>query len=172
MPVSYIDIPTGVSHSAQEKMSREVFDAIHQAWPIPDTRILIREWPAELVSQDGRIETAPMRPHQHRCRRSLRQETRRRAVAERITRENQLGPDVLPGVPARSGGTWRSPSDGESDGARVVGCRQVGIRLAGLDQSPCSAWPEPGVLSPSRTAPAPSHSARPAHDRAAAQRRE
>ena len=62
MPVSYIDIPTGVSHSAQEKMSREVFDAIHQAWPIPDTRILIREWPAESVSQDGRIETAPMRP--------------------------------------------------------------------------------------------------------------
>jgi len=62
MPVSYIDIPTGVSHSAKEKMSREVFDAIHQAWPIPDTRILIREWPAESVSQDGRIETAPMRP--------------------------------------------------------------------------------------------------------------
>ena len=66
MPVSYIDIPTGVSHSAKEKMSREVFDAIHQAWPIPDTRILIREWPAESVSQDGRIETALTgreRPH-------------------------------------------------------------------------------------------------------------
>jgi hypothetical protein len=29
MPVSYIDIPGGVSHSAKEKMSREVFDAIH-----------------------------------------------------------------------------------------------------------------------------------------------
>ena len=62
MPVSYIDIPTDVSQGAKEKMSREVFDAIHQAWPIPDTRILIREWPAESVSQDGRIETAPIRP--------------------------------------------------------------------------------------------------------------
>jgi hypothetical protein len=30
--------------------------------PIPDTRILIREWPAGAVSQDGRIESAPMRP--------------------------------------------------------------------------------------------------------------
>ena len=62
MPVSYIDIPSGVSHSAKEKMSREVFDAIHEAWPVPDTRILIREWPAESVSQDGRIEDSPMRP--------------------------------------------------------------------------------------------------------------
>jgi hypothetical protein len=62
MPVSYIDIPSGVSHSAKEKMSREVFDAIHEAWPIPDTRILIRDWPAESVSQDGHIEDSPMRP--------------------------------------------------------------------------------------------------------------
>jgi hypothetical protein len=62
MPVSYIDIPSGVSHGAKEKMAREVFDAIHKAWPIPDTRILIREWPAESVSQDGVIEDAPMRP--------------------------------------------------------------------------------------------------------------
>jgi hypothetical protein len=45
MPVSYIDIPSGLSHSAKEKMSREVFDAIHEAWPIPDTRILIRDPP-------------------------------------------------------------------------------------------------------------------------------
>jgi phenylpyruvate tautomerase PptA (4-oxalocrotonate tautomerase family) len=62
MPVSYIDIPTGVSGSAKEKMVKEVYDAIHEAWPIPDTRILIREWPFEAVSQDGRIERTPMRP--------------------------------------------------------------------------------------------------------------
>ena len=44
-------------------MSGEVFDAIHEAWRIPDTRILIRECPpAESVSQDGRIEDSPMRP--------------------------------------------------------------------------------------------------------------
>jgi hypothetical protein len=35
---------------------------VHAAWPIPDTRVLIREWPDEAVSQDGRIERVPMRP--------------------------------------------------------------------------------------------------------------
>jgi phenylpyruvate tautomerase PptA (4-oxalocrotonate tautomerase family) len=62
MPVSYIDIPSGVSTSAKEKLVKEVYDAIHEAWPIPDTRILLREWPDEAVSQDGRMEKTPMRP--------------------------------------------------------------------------------------------------------------
>jgi hypothetical protein len=62
MPVSYIDIPSDVSHSAMQKMTEEVFAAIHEAWPIPDTRILVREWPAGSVSQDGRFDAAPMRP--------------------------------------------------------------------------------------------------------------
>jgi phenylpyruvate tautomerase PptA (4-oxalocrotonate tautomerase family) len=62
MPVSYIDIPSGVSTSAKEKLVKEVYNAIHEAWPIPDTRILLREWPHEAVSQDGRMEKTPMRP--------------------------------------------------------------------------------------------------------------
>jgi phenylpyruvate tautomerase PptA (4-oxalocrotonate tautomerase family) len=62
MPVSYIDIPAGVTDSAKEKMVKEVYEAIHDAWPIPDTRILVREWPFEAVSQDGRVESTPMRP--------------------------------------------------------------------------------------------------------------
>ena len=62
MPVAYIDIPTGVNDGAKTKIFKEVYEAIHDAWPIPDTRVLIREWPAEAVSQDGRIELVPMRP--------------------------------------------------------------------------------------------------------------
>ena len=62
MPVAYIDIPTGVNDGAKTKIFKEVYEAIHDAWPIPDTRVLIREWPAEAVSQDGRIENVPMRP--------------------------------------------------------------------------------------------------------------
>ena len=62
MPVAYIDIPTGVGDGAKEKIFREMYEAIHQAWPIPDTRVLIREWPNATVSQDGRIENVPMRP--------------------------------------------------------------------------------------------------------------
>ena len=62
MPVAYIDIPTGVNDGAKKKIFTEMYEAIHQAWPIPDTRVLIREWPNEAVSQDGRIEDVPMRP--------------------------------------------------------------------------------------------------------------
>lgn len=62
MPVSYIDIPSGVSRDAKEGMVKDIYEAIHEAWPIPDTRILVREWPADSVSQDGRMDEAPMRP--------------------------------------------------------------------------------------------------------------
>jgi hypothetical protein len=62
MPVSYIDMSTGVSQSAKEKLVKELRDAIEEAWPIGDTRILLREWPYQSVSQDGRIEERPMRP--------------------------------------------------------------------------------------------------------------
>jgi len=62
MPVAYIDVPTGVNDNAKKKIFTELYEAIHEAWPIPDTRVLIREWPDEAVSQDGRIELVPMRP--------------------------------------------------------------------------------------------------------------
>jgi hypothetical protein len=62
MPVAYIDIPTGVDDGAKKKIFTEMYEAIHEAWPIPDTRVLIREWPNATVSQDGRIEDVPMRP--------------------------------------------------------------------------------------------------------------
>lgn len=62
MPVAYVDIPTGVTDSAREKILNELYAAIHEAWPIPDTRVLIREWPNTAVSQDGRIEDVAMRP--------------------------------------------------------------------------------------------------------------
>jgi hypothetical protein len=62
MPVAYIDIPAGVDDDARKKIFTEMYEAIHDAWPIPDTRVLLREWPDEAVSQDGRIELVPMRP--------------------------------------------------------------------------------------------------------------
>jgi hypothetical protein len=54
MPVAYVDIPAGVNDGAKKKIFQELYEEIHQAWPIPDTRVLIREWPNEAVSQDGR----------------------------------------------------------------------------------------------------------------------
>src|SRR5215471_21815500 len=62
MPVAYVDIPAGVNDGARKKIFTELYEAIHEAWPIPDTRVLLREWRNEAVSQDGRIENVPMRP--------------------------------------------------------------------------------------------------------------
>src|SRR5215471_6307591 len=62
MPVAYIDIPTGANDGAKKKIFSEMYEAIHEAWPIPDTRVLLREWSDEAVSQDGRMELVPMRP--------------------------------------------------------------------------------------------------------------
>jgi phenylpyruvate tautomerase PptA (4-oxalocrotonate tautomerase family) len=62
MPCAYIDVPFGIRVMAKRKLVKEVFEAIHEAYPIPDTRILLREWPLENVSQDGRLDSEPLRP--------------------------------------------------------------------------------------------------------------
>jgi len=62
MPVAYADIPAGVNDGAKKKIFQELYEEIHQAWPIPDTRVLITEWPNEAVSQDGQTGNVPMRP--------------------------------------------------------------------------------------------------------------
>jgi hypothetical protein len=62
MPVAYVDVPAGLNDSAKTRIFNEIYEAIHEAWPIPDTRVLIREWPNNAVSQDGRVENVPMRP--------------------------------------------------------------------------------------------------------------
>jgi hypothetical protein len=62
MPVSYIDVPHGISPAGKEKLVKRVFEAIHEGYPIPDTRVLIREWHPDSVDQDGEIDLQPMRP--------------------------------------------------------------------------------------------------------------
>ena len=62
MPVFTIDAPSGVEEDAKHKMMKEVTDALHEAWPIPDTRGWLREYPAGSVAQDGRIGAEAVRP--------------------------------------------------------------------------------------------------------------
>ena len=62
MPVAYIDVPHGIRIEEKRKLVKEVFEALHEAYQIPDTRVLLREWPLENVSQDGRLDSEPMRP--------------------------------------------------------------------------------------------------------------
>jgi len=61
MPVAYIDLPSGLKADAKKKLVKDVADSIHHAYMIPDTRVFLREWPAEQTSVDGQLG-APMRP--------------------------------------------------------------------------------------------------------------
>ena len=62
MPDFTIDAPSGVQQNAKEKMLREITEALDEAFHFPDIRGWLREYPAENVSQDGRVGAEPVRP--------------------------------------------------------------------------------------------------------------
>ena len=61
MPVAYLDLPSGLSADARKKLLKQVAEFIHDAYIIPDTRVLLREWTPEQISIDGELGR-PMRP--------------------------------------------------------------------------------------------------------------
>jgi len=62
MPDFTVDAPSGVQQNAKEKMLREITEALDEAFHFPDIRGWLREYPAENVSQDGRVGAEPVRP--------------------------------------------------------------------------------------------------------------
>src|SRR5262249_49059622 len=61
MPVAYLDLPSGLAVHTQRNLLKEVGECMHHAWLIPDTRVFLREWPAEQFSIDAELGR-PMRP--------------------------------------------------------------------------------------------------------------
>jgi phenylpyruvate tautomerase PptA (4-oxalocrotonate tautomerase family) len=62
MPVAVIDVPQGLGKEAKNRLHKEVFEAMHEAWLIPDTRVFLREFdPEQTTSTDG-VLGAPVRP--------------------------------------------------------------------------------------------------------------
>src|ERR671939_130928 len=62
MPVFTLDAPAGAGLEAKQKMMKEIHDALDEAYHFPDTRGWLREYPAENVAQDGRVEAESVRP--------------------------------------------------------------------------------------------------------------
>jgi hypothetical protein len=62
MPISFLEVPPGISIDSKRTLVKEVFTALDDAYRVPDTRIFLREWPLENVSQDGRLDSEPARP--------------------------------------------------------------------------------------------------------------
>jgi phenylpyruvate tautomerase PptA (4-oxalocrotonate tautomerase family) len=61
MPVAVIDLPHGLRTETKKQLVKQVYAALHEAYLIPDNRILLREWSPEQTSQDGQLG-APFRP--------------------------------------------------------------------------------------------------------------
>ena len=62
MPVFTVDAPTGAPQNAKQKMLKEITEALDEAYHFPDTRGWLREYSADNVSQDGRVQVEPVRP--------------------------------------------------------------------------------------------------------------
>jgi phenylpyruvate tautomerase PptA (4-oxalocrotonate tautomerase family) len=62
MPVVFIEAPPGIRPDAKKRLVERTTAALNEAYPIPDVRIFLREYPLDNVGQDGRIESEPVRP--------------------------------------------------------------------------------------------------------------
>jgi len=62
MPVAYVDLPSGLPAHSKKQLVSQLYEAIHHTYPIDDTRVLLREFSLEDVSQDGRLDSESMRP--------------------------------------------------------------------------------------------------------------
>jgi phenylpyruvate tautomerase PptA (4-oxalocrotonate tautomerase family) len=63
MPVAYLDVPTGADRGRKRALVKALYDALFEAYPFPDdTRIFLREWPLDAVSQNGLLGSEPARP--------------------------------------------------------------------------------------------------------------
>lgn len=63
MPIGYLDVPASADLGTKKRLVKAMYDALHEAYPFPDdTRIFLREWPLDSVSQNGLLGSEPARP--------------------------------------------------------------------------------------------------------------
>ena len=57
MPVIFIEAPPGIRPGAKQKLMEKITIAVDEAYHIGDTLIFLREYPAENVAMDGRLQS-------------------------------------------------------------------------------------------------------------------
>jgi hypothetical protein len=63
MPIGYLDVPTGADPNTKKELVKAMYEAMSAVYPFPDdTRIFLREWPLDSVSQNGLLGSEPARP--------------------------------------------------------------------------------------------------------------
>lgn len=54
---------SGAELGTKRELVKALYDAMHEVYPFPeDTRIFLREWARDSVSQDGQLGSEPARP--------------------------------------------------------------------------------------------------------------
>jgi hypothetical protein len=63
MPIAYLDVPAGADLTTKRELVRALYAALYEVYPFPDdTRIFLREWALDSVSQNGLLGSEPARP--------------------------------------------------------------------------------------------------------------
>jgi 4-oxalocrotonate tautomerase family enzyme len=57
MPVVFIEAPPGIRAEAKKQLVERITTAIDDAYHIGDTLIFLREYPAENVAMDGKLQS-------------------------------------------------------------------------------------------------------------------
>ena len=57
MPICFIEAPPGLRTEGKKKMMEKITAAIDEAYHIGDTLIFLREYPAENVAMEGRLQS-------------------------------------------------------------------------------------------------------------------
>ena len=57
MPVCFIEAPPGIGTEAKKRMVEKITSAIDEAYHIGDTLVFLREYSAENVAMDGRLQS-------------------------------------------------------------------------------------------------------------------
>jgi len=57
MPVIFIEAPPGIRPQAKKTLMEKITTAVDEAYHIGDTLIFLREYPAENVAMDGRLQS-------------------------------------------------------------------------------------------------------------------
>ena len=57
MPVVFIEAPPGIRPRTKKPLMQKITTAVDDAYHIGDTLIFLREYPAENVAMDGRLQS-------------------------------------------------------------------------------------------------------------------
>ena len=57
MPVMFMEVPPGICMDAKKNLARKINSAIEDVYPIGETLIFFREYPLDMVAENGELQS-------------------------------------------------------------------------------------------------------------------